>query len=1086
MTPSTAGPFESIRGLVESCRLRNENAINDVVARVRRGEYAIILGPRFSEKTFLLDDVASELRKWQIIPLAVDLETLQLSDGLPFIGRLSAAVAAAIVAAGVHVSTLESTLTTERDLQQFLQSIPGALQHKVALLFDHLEILPVDNIVALLRVLRAMLNETQAVAADSICAVATSTFAVADISLGPVSPFNVAPPVFVEDLGPEETGRLVDRFAKELGISLGGMFRDRIYDQTSGDRYAIARLCHRCAERARAEERTVVTPDDVADATDWFLKNAEDYPPLQETRRSLEHDPTSLLALTAILARGALRARELPIAIAHPDHLRLTGAVQTRFTPEGTEYRPRNDLYRQYLSRYYHAARVSRVLFVAGWFDEAVAYLLRQPNLKTDRRTREAFLDSITGSIFAARSVEVAIGNLAHHIHSAFGVTAVAVYVVTSDRGALRLISSSGAVTAINEFRLDADSLEKEAYFSEHYALNAEECRIAVPLRDGPNDPSGVVVATGVCAPRDREFAELYAFIRRAGKALGLVADRERRVDQLQRLQTITREVARFVDFRQVMRKTVEEGIKAIDGAQRGVLLLYGDSDKKLRVGEQRGYRDRFADEMIVDPAGTSYTARVFQTGEPALIKDAQNDLRVTMRNDVDIAKQRSALCVQLSSLGRRIGVFCVDNITTTNAFRESSADLLAAFAAQAAIAIRNAVVYRELYELSLAINGTNLHAADIFHRVVRSIVRVTGADAANMLLLHNTDDPARALAQASEVYAYGMGDRFEKAFRPRPDGITLHVLNTRRHVIVSATDRGLTINPLSREQHVEVTLALPLLITNVILGVLYVNFTAAHDFSPEEIDILAFYANECAVAIERVRHEERRIHASVAWMGLDLSEMGHDITQGVSRLQANLYMLSSRVEPGSEAATLVEGAREAADAIANVPRQALAAGIEHVESFDLVPLIREEGQRWCSTNTQISLDLRGLEGASAIVAADPRRVAKVVKTLMQNAVRAAKSSEERSIRIAAAVHSRTVEITFTNTGTPIAPEVAARLFREPVGSSEGGQGVGLLIASAIVFGYAGELVLLSSDETGTIFQLSLPIAHEALWEATS
>lgn len=1078
MTVSAGGSFASIRELVERCRLRNVSAIEAVVERVQRREYAIILGPRFSEKTFLLEDVATELHNREIVPLLVDLEKVQKSGTSSFIATLASAIAAA------GLSSITGNMpTTERDLQHLLQGIPDTLQCNAALLFDHLETLPVDTIGALLRVLRAMLMETHVRAPEySICAVATSTLAVADITLGPTSPFNIASPIFVDDLGRDESGSLVDRFADQLQIRVPPKFHDAIYAKTSGDRYATAQISHFCAEQAKNEARGEVTLEDLDRATEWFLKNADDYQPLRETRRSLEHDPGNLLVLAAILDRGAVPSREVPIA--REPALRLTGAVRTEETPEGTMYRPRSELYRQYLSRYYHAPRISRVFFVAGRFEEAVDYLLAQSNLKTDRRTRDAFLDSIIGSIFAARSVGTAIGALADHIKAVFNVSSVAVYLVRPDRAALTRIGTLGTSQALEAIPLDADSLEKTAYFSEHYAMDVEQSRLAVPLRDGMSDPSGVVVVTGPHAPRDQEFAELVAFIRRAGKALGLVADRGRRVDQLQHLVTVLREVARFVDLRQVLKTTVEEGIKAIDGAQRGVLLLYDDAEKKLRVREHRGgYRPGFAEEMIVDPEGGSYSADVFKTGKPALIEDAEHDDRVKMRNDVDIAKQRSALCVQLAAWGRRIGVFCVDNVTTVQAFRGDAADLLSAFATQAAIAIQNAVIYRELYDLSLAINGTNLRASDIFHRVVRSIVRVTGAEAANIVLLRNADDPARALAQPVEVYAYGMGDDFEKSFLPRPNGVTSYVLKNREYVIVPSPNHDLTINPLSLDQQVAATIALPLLITDVMLGVLYVNFTGLHVFSPEEIDILAFYANECAVAIERVRQEEKRIHASVSWMGLDLSEMGHDITQGLSRVNANLFMLSSRAEPRSEIANLVHEAQGAVDAIASVLDRAFSAGREHFENFDLIAVIRTETQRWCGTHALISLDRNGLEGKCAVVSADPRRLEKVIKTLMQNAVRAAKMSERRSIRIAAAVHARTVEVTFANSGERISSETADRLFRSPVESAQGGQGVGLLIARAIVFGYAGDLALTSSDEAETVFTLTLPLAQKTFGE---
>ena len=1066
--------FASIRKLVEKSRVRNVTAIHDVLDRIRQNESTIILGPRFSEKTFLLQDIAEALHTQHVAPLLIDLEVLKTGTGPEFIGALATAIAAA------HPALCSQTNppSDERQLQNYLEELPQILQADLVLLFDHLESLPVNNIVVLLRVLRAIITETQGKRPrHSMCAVATSTFTVADISLGPVSPFNVSRPVWMDDLTRDETAKFVEQIARTLQVEIQTGFAEEMYQLTNGDRYAIARLCDECARRAQAAARNTITPEDLAGSTDSFLENAKQYQPFQETRRSLEHDPVSLLALMTILNRAVVLQRDLKIPIDGPDHLRLTGAVQIESTADGALFRPRSSLYRRYLQDYYHPTRVSRVLFVAGCFDDALEYLRQQPTLRTDTRIRAAFLDSVIASIFAARSVDAAVNSLASYIHAAFDCVLVSIYLLTPTRAELVPASHWGVSPhTAPKIRRDSDAMEVQAFNSDHYVIDGEQHRLGIPLRDRDGEPAGVVILSKFASgPRDDTFAELLAFVRRLANALARVLDHERRITQLESLQAISREVASSVDLDQVLKRTVVEGIKAIPGAERGVLVLYDDDDKKLHVREPVGFREGFTEKMIINPDGDSYVARVFKTGEAIVIADAQTDERVTMRDDPDVAQQRSALCVPLAAWGRRIGAFCVDNITTNDAFREVDKGLLSAFAAQAAIAIQNATVYRELYELSLAINDSDLHAEDVFRKAVRSIVRITAATAANMVLLREGKDPASAVADRPQVYAHGLGEDFERTFQPRPDGVTYHVAREGKYVVVPSTAVDLTINPFSAERGVESTIALPLMIGGEVRGALFVNFADIHEFSAEEIHILSLYANECAVAIERVRLEEQRLHDSVAWMGLDLSEIGHDITQAVARLQSNLYMLSQTVK-GANAKELVAKARSEAEAIAAVPRRALMPGTEQLERFNILEVVRKEAFRWCKAHPEISLDIAGI-AASAQVSGDSRRLGKVVKTIMQNAVRAAKISERPTIRIISEISGRWVNISFANTGKAITADIRDRLFRKPARDPDGGLGVGLLIARAIVFGYAGHLSLTSSDENETVFTLSLPLA---------
>jgi len=1037
------------------------------VDHVRNGEYTIILGPRFSEKTFLLSDIADELRKLGMAPVLVNLESLEQQTGSKFIDALAETMADGAREYG-EPPVLQAG--DERELQYFFEALPVVLGRNVVLLFDQLEILPINSSVVLLRVLRALLTEAATRTPKySVCAVMTSTFAVADVTLGPVSPFNVTQPVWIDDLDRDETKQLVQRIAAFDDIDTEERFGDAVYSITSGDRYAIALLCHYCAVLAKTSSgRQTVTEEDLQTATRWFIENADDYPPLRETRRSLDHDPESLLALVKILDQGEVPARELPISIARPEHFRLTGAVKAEITKSGTVYRPRNNLYARALAQYYHPARVSRVLFVAGRFREALEYLRRQGNLRTDRRIRAAFLDSITDSIFVARSVREATDSLAEYICAAFEMEAAAVYLVTRDRTTLRLISQTSMDGIDPEIHLDSGRMETRTYSSEHYVMDADHRRVGIPLREG-RETSGIVVTIGFHrSPRDDDFAELVAFVSRIATALGRTLDLERRVDQLERLQTINRAVATTVDLQQVLAKTVEEGINAIAGAQRGMLLLYDDGDRRLHVRQQSGYRPELEDEVVVDPAGLSYVAAVFQMGAAMQIDNARQDSRVTARNDPDMAKQVSVLCVPLSAWGRRIGVFCVDNITMMGAFRPEDAQLLSAFASQAAIAIQNALVYQELYALSLRINSNDLEAVDVFRQAVRSVVRVTGAQASHMVLLRDRRDVMLSVA-------YGMGENFEYTFKPRPNGLTSLVLRRGEPVMIPSDDVDLGINPLAQGIGIRTSIGLPLSINEDILGVLFVNFSEPRAFSRDEIHVLALYANECAIAIDRSRREKQRLHAAVAWMGLDLSEMGHELTQAVNRLQSHLYLLSKNVPADSDLAGWVNAARKDAEVIAGLPQRALMPDRDRKVVFDLMELIRADARVWCDPQHGITLDLDGLIG-TAPVSADRARMKRVVKLLMQNAVWAAKGSEARFIRIESRFRGNTIEILFANSGDPIPPEIQATLGHVPVRSKRGGMGAGFLIATSIVSGYDGDLRLVDSNENETAFRLSLPL----------
>lgn len=1052
--------FTHIRDLVEKCRLPNLVAVNDVLEKVRQGQYTIILGPRFSEKSFLLEDIAGRLRDVGYVALAINLEPIGPLTGASFLRHLASEMANA---AGLKPEPM--TLPgEERTLQDFLEELPATLNGNVVLLFDHLEAVPANSIRSLLNVLRATQTRMHAIApAFTICAVAASTFEVADISLGPVSPFNAAP-IWVRDLDLEETVQLAATIAVQLGVEADADFPEQLYSITNGDRYAVARLFKKAADRTREDQRRNITVADLDAAVRWFLENAEtEYPPLHETMRLLEREPRSLIALTAILQRGSVPQKELQVD--RPEYLRLTGAVA--IAEPDRVYGPRSELYRRFLARRYQLPVVSRVLCAAGLFHAAIDYIGAQPVLQQTPELRTAFFEAIVGSLYATRELDAGVARLANQLHDAFEVAQAAVWLSSADRSTLEPVSQFGYGELLPK-RVDSDSVEAVAFSSAEYELRHEGQVLGMPLCRRDDERIGVVVVSGFTGRvQDEKFSALRSFVQQIGWALGSVIDFERRVEQLERLQSTSLRLAQSLDLREVLVKTVQECRNAIVGAQRGLLMLYRDDEKRLIVEEQEGFRATFKDEVVLTPGDGSYAATVFESGNPMRIDDAPNDRRVKLRSDPDIAKQQSVVCVPLSAWGRPIGVFIVDSITEKHAFRSDDERLLAAFAAQAATAIQNARIYRELYELSIAISERDVDVDEIFRRAARSIVRVTGAAATNVLLLRDADEPDLAVAQ-DPVKVIAQPSEF--AMKPRPDGMTVEVLKTKKPVLSSETANG--INPDLAALGVKETIALPLSLPEDVLGVLYIHFDRPHVFSGEEIRILSLFANECAVAIERSQHaEQRRVHASVAWMGIDLSEMGHEITQQVAILNNNLYLLKKSLDP-EQLATL-QKADEAAKAIAAVPMRPIQLR-DDVRPRDIVAFVHEQMDRWCSKHP-IDVELTDL-GPPTMVCFDRNRMEMVLKHMAKNAVRAAKLAPAPRLSVRGHHGKRSVSFNIANNGPRIPPEIQSKLFLDLVPSGFGGMGAGLLISRSIVRGYGGDLELVISNDDETMFRLWFPI----------
>jgi len=176
-------------------------------------------------------------------------------------------------------------------------------------------------------------------------------------------------------------------------------------------------------------------------------------------------------------------------------------------------------------------------------------------------------------------------------------------------------------------------------------------------------------------------------------------------------------------------------------------------------------------------------------------------------------------------------------------------------------------------------------------------------------------------------------------------------------------------------------------------------------------------------------------------------------------------------------------------DAIDRAAEQALRAGqiIRRLRQFvargetdrhveDLGKLIEEAsalalvGAKETGVHVRYDLDHR-----VTTVLADKIQVQQVVLNLIRNAVEAMQETERRYLTIATAQRpGGMAEVSVSDTGPGIPPEIAAHLFQPFVTSKPQGMGVGLSISRTIIEAHGGQLTAEPNPGGGTIFRLTL------------
>lgn len=110
-------------------------------------------------------------------------------------------------------------------------------------------------------------------------------------------------------------------------------------------------------------------------------------------------------------------------------------------------------------------------------------------------------------------------------------------------------------------------------------------------------------------------------------------------------------------------------------------------------------------------------------------------------------------------------------------------------------------------------------------------------------------------------------------------------------------------------------------------------------------------------------------------------------------------------------------------------------------------------------------------------VRADPEQLYRVIANLVRNARQAiVATTKPGEISVSAREEDDSWFITVADTGPGLPPKAREHLFTPfQGGTRKGGSGLGLAISAELVRGHGGQLVLLSTDETGTTFEICLP-----------
>ena len=289
--------------------------------------------------------------------------------------------------------------------------------------------------------------------------------------------------------------------------------------------------------------------------------------------------------------------------------------------------------------------------------------------------------------------------------------------------------------------------------------------------------------------------------------------------------------------------------IRLVDHAKKLVEFAYLFDDGKRQYVEPM-------------PLGAGFTGNIVRTRRTMVVNENLAQLQGEYGSIVlpGTVCYQSFVGVPILQGDQVIGLITLES-SQEHAFPESTVNLLITLAANLGAALQNARLIDELQSLA----ETTKHFFDLSTKILTA---ASAQEMASMIIntlqtSFNADIVSLNLLEADGTFRYwdneGLPESFYKRFPPRPNGLTWRAMQSRVPMMVQNPQE---LNPAIRGMGIQSVIAMPLRDEKTNLGILFLNYKKHREFSRREMDGLAMFANQAALALKRwklVEETERR-----------------------------------------------------------------------------------------------------------------------------------------------------------------------------------------------------------------------------------
>jgi len=495
---------------------------------------------------------------------------------------------------------------------------------------------------------------------------------------------------------------------------------------------------------------------------------------------------------------------------------------------------------------------------------------------------------------------------------------------------------------------------------------------------------------------------------------------------RLEALLEISRELSRIQPLESLLGKMAEACGQLLDSDSVGIRVR--DGDDLVLAGAYGASPDAMSTPRL--KMGESLSGVVAVSGEPLVVWNPADDPRLMPAHREAYRRYRAFLGVPLTVGARVLGVLSI-RTRREHGFSLEDLHIVGAFAAQAAIALENARLYRqteeraEKLETFSALNARLLEESEHHQarleallsasRELSRIQPVTSllksiAEACGRLL--GSESVGFRLMEGDELVVSGSwGDNDEIMLAPRLKiGESLSGMVAARGEPLAVTDlaNDARLLPAHREANRRLgyrgMLVVPVKVGERVVGVLSIRTRREEGFSAEDLTIATAFASQAAVALEnsRLYQETQRAYDELSETQDQLTQarkmeavgrlaggIAHDFNNLLTVMTGRSQLLLRRLTTADPVRSEIELIEKTANRAADLTRQLLAFSRKQILQpavLNLNTAVATMSEMLRRVIGEDVLLVTALDPALGWVQADPSQIEQIVINLAVNA----------------------------------------------------------------------------------------------------